>query len=327
MSNAKPILQPCMECPWNSQSRDDLTFWEFGGQVENPKGHQMAYALVAPAHIPVVTVGLRSAECAKGFDYLLIRVGALDAYNLKLDPNRTVLIFVQESQTWTTRAHLSFLAWSGTALAFSSLIQAMAREVTIQSIADVRGYVKSNVSRDFQSLAPLKPYQKHVHEFAGLKLGVFLDDHEEANPKVIAAFEKMAGCSLPEDYREFLLKTNGGQVKNRVSFQANGLKKPRWIRDFRRFRRKPSDFENPRAYFASAVPGLLQIAHDDKSDGIYIGIGPGVLGKVVSISQASGFWHSRDPSLESRLKLRGVRLLGDSFSTFLDSLTIRDELW
>lgn len=107
----KPVLQPWAECPWNSQNRDEHFFWEAGGDLDGSRGYQPSYIIVSPAHIIIVTVGLRSEDCSKGFNYLYIRVGALDAHNLKLNPNHTTLIFVAESEVWTSRGHLTFLKW------------------------------------------------------------------------------------------------------------------------------------------------------------------------------------------------------------------------
>lgn len=327
MSKPKPILQPCMECSWNSQSQDDCFFWEFGGEIKNEKGYQMAYALVAPAGMPVVTVGLRTEDCIKGFNYLMIRVGALNAYNLKLDPKQTTLIFVEKSDVWTTRGHLRFLKWSGTCEAFSYLTKLMVEETTIESVSDIKDYLKKNLNKDAQSLVPLKPFQKHLFEYAGLKLGAFLNDHEDADTSVLEKFEKEAKFSLPNDYRSFLLETNGGHVKNKVSFQVKGLRKPRYISNFRPFRAGDFEFDNPTAYFAFGDPGLLLIAEDEKDEGVYLGICPTVFGKVFSISEECSFHTLKELPLEERLSKRGVRQLGDSFSEFLDSLSITDEIW
>jgi hypothetical protein len=322
----KPVLQPCAECPWNSQSRDDHLFWETGGDVENNRGYQPSYIIVSPAHISIVTVGLRSDGCSKGFNYLYIRVGALDAYNLKLNPNHTTLVFVAESEVWTSRGCITFLKWKGTGEEFAILTKLMMAQVAPTTVGQVKDFIKANRFLDLSEHIPLKPYQKHRFEYRGLKLGEYLSDHVDPDPALIAEFEKKTKLKLPADYRDFILETNGGHIKNRVFYIAKGLKKPRELSSFQRFERGPHLGRNPNDYFEIGPSGFLCIAYDNKNECLFIGLHDTIHGCIFSVSDNSeGFYSSLDDPAK-RAKTRGVRLIANSFSEFIAGLKITDEL-
>lgn len=181
--------------------------------------------------------------------------------------------------------------------------------------------------RKLEALIPLKPYQQHRFVHHGLKLGEFLSDHVDADPELLAKLEKRTKSILPADYRSFMLETNGGHLKNRVYFRVKGMGKALRLVSFIRFNAK-DDLSLPKSHFKIDPPGFLCIARVENDNYIHLGIDEAIHGKVYLVAPKAykeGF-EKRTLSASHRANLGGVRLLADSFSTFIRQLDVTDEL-
>ncbi|MDF3130630.1 SMI1/KNR4 family protein [Kiritimatiellaeota bacterium B1221] len=320
-------LYPHKECPWNSQTHLEHAFWEIGGIVLNPKGYQPAYVIISEACIPIVTAALTSQPGSKTFDHLYIRAGALDAAFLPLPNDCTVLYFVMDSGKGTTKSCISELRWNGTHEELGMLTQLMEEEASPRTVPEIRTFFRKNLKREVSSLIPLKPYQQHLYEYKGLKLGrQIAGDHDAPDHKLIQNFEHKSGEVLPEDYRDFLLKTNGGHLKNKVYFTAKGLRKKRELYSLEQFMQTESDFRNPWAYLKSNWKGFLTIGRDEKDEELVMCLVEPLKGYIFSVSMSSeGFW-SETAEIEERAKARGVRYVASSFSDFVERLEVTTDV-
>lgn len=328
MSKSQPeILQPFKSCQWNSRTVDRGVFWEFGGSIKLKDGYGPAYVLIAPDHIPITTIGLRSLECRRGFDHLYIRIGALDACNLGIEPHTTRFFFVDKEDGMTSKSNLSQFDKGFTNDALSQMIRRMYEQADTLSVTEIKTYITSNKDHDWQNDVPLKPYQQHLFVYRGLKLGQFISDHIDADPKLLDKLENDTGNKLPDDYRSFILETNGGSLKNRVFFKVKGNNKPRQLSSFIRFNAK-SDFSLPQAHYEFDPDGFLCIARDTSDKHIYLGIDPSIHGHVYWLAPKAydDFYHQHSLSPSERARIDGLHLLGSSFSDFIDRLERTDDL-
>jgi SMI1 / KNR4 family (SUKH-1) len=326
-NNPPPKLQPYAGCQWNSISVDNGFYWELGGSAHHKDGFGPSYVVIAPEHIPVTTIGLRSETCRKGFDYLYLRIGALEACNLPIEAGQTTFIFVEKQEGWKSRSLISLWKQPFANEILSRMIQLMNEESNPASVPEIKAYFTTHQNRNLKALIPLKPYQQHRIVHQGLKLGEFLSDHVDAEPALFAKLEKRTKSQLPADYRSFMMETNGGHLKNQVFFHAKGMGKPRRLASFLRFDDK-SEFSLPRSHFQFDPPGFLCIARDGNEKYIYLGIDEAIHGRVYWVAPKAyeeGF-EDRTLTASQRASLAGVHLLADSFSAFIRQLEVTDEL-
>jgi hypothetical protein len=322
-----PILQPVAACQWNSCTVDQGFYWEFGGSVNLKNGYGPSYVVIAPDHIPITTIGLRSDECRKKFDHLFLRVGALDACYLPIEADTTNFIFVTKETGFTSKSNLSFWKGAFTHESLSQMILRMHEESPPSTVAEIKTYITAQKNRDWQALVPLKPYQQHKFNYLGLKLGGFLSDHIDADPALLDKLQKKSKCRLPDDYRSFILETNGGHLKNQVFFHAKKAGKPRRLASFTRFDAN-SEFSLPESHFQFDPPGFLCIARDSHDSNLYLGIDDTIHGRVYWLAPKAFEGFYKDDSLTpiERAGLDGMYLLAESFSFFIGQLKVTDDL-
>jgi SMI1-KNR4 cell-wall len=328
MSEAPKLkLQPYAGCQWNIRSADDQFYWEEGGCSEHKDGFGPTYVLIAPEHFPITTIGLRSENCRKGFDYLYLRIGALEACYLPIEAGQTTFIFVEKQRGWKSSSLIRLWKKPFSNEFLSKMNQLMHEEAPPSSVAEIRSYFMKHQDRDLKALIPLKPYQQHRYVYRGLKLGEYLSDHVDADPALLIKLEEKTKSHLPTDYRSFILETNGGHLKNQVFLQAKGMKKPKRLLSFVRFDAK-SNSALPKSHFKFGPSGFLRFASLDNYHDLFLGIHESIHGKVYWVSPKAyeaGF-ENRTLSAVQRANLSGVKLLAGSFSEFIQQLEVTDEL-
>ena len=326
-SPARPNLQPYADCQWNIRSVDKGFYWERGGSSKHKDGFGPTYVLVAPEHFLITTIGLRSEECRKGFDYLYLRIGALEACCLPVEADQTTFVFVEKQHGGKSGSLIRLWEKPFSDEILSKMIQLMYEESPPSSVAEIRAYFMKNQDRDLKASIPLKPYQEHRYVYRGLKLGELLFDHVDADPALLIKLEEKTKSRLPDDYRSFILETNGGHLKNQVFLHTKGMKKPQRLDSFIRFEAR-SDLSLPKSHFKIDPPGFLCFARIGNNHYLFLGVHASNHGKVYWVSPKAyqaGF-EDRALSTIQRADLSGVRLVADSFSEFIQRLDVTDEL-
>lgn len=160
----------------------------------------------------------------------------------------------------------------------------------------------------------------YLHDQAGSNFAIPPFDKEE-----FVSFFRRAAFNIPAEYLDFLIKTNGGNVGNKVTFPLR--KSRRKIVQFLSF--KPSIFHLPQIwlYRTSSRPlFLLEFAVDSKSDYIVI--------KLASRSPSEGeippgsIWHLTSQAAASLadcldqdvIKSKSCLKIADSFNEFIGML-------
>jgi cell wall assembly regulator SMI1 len=147
----------------------------------------------------------------------------------------------------------------------------------------------------------------------GVKLTINKPSTDEAR---VSAFESALGCRLPDDYREFLLRHNGGQP-HPASFQFALRKGPGTSSSVEWFLSlhdgKFSNLEQKRKIYDGRVPrNTVPIATDAFGNVILLGIRGDAQGRVY-------FWdHEEEP--ESQPDWSNVDLLANNFDEFIAGL-------
>jgi hypothetical protein len=283
-----------------------------------------AYCIISPTHIPTVTVGLKSEPEKPGFDYLYVRAGASKSYNLKLIPDCTLLVFIEKDGE-TTKSMMSILRWGRTSKELILLISLMYEEANPKSVLDAKAFIQTNLNRDLKHLIPVYPWQQHKLVYQGLKLGEFLDDWVPPDPKLIKEFEENSGHLLPDGYKQFILETNGGHLKNQVFFEATALRKPRQITSFTSFIRDGSLGTQPFEYDHFSPMCALMIGYDCRNNYLFMGLDPKIKGNVFSVRDKDELCR-RDLDSVCVARMRGVHLIALSFTEFVNGLTVTDLL-
>ena len=100
-----PVLSPT----WSSQSSLGQVNFENGG-ASLPGGiYQPRYMLVHPLLYEIVTVGMKSSEEVKGYDWLYVRAGGLKADIIPMDGPFSILFFKKDASS--TRALYERYCW------------------------------------------------------------------------------------------------------------------------------------------------------------------------------------------------------------------------
>jgi len=155
----------------------------------------------------------------------------------------------------------------------------------------------------------------------------FADSGSKLSTKSIAQIEKQLGCKLPGDYREFLLKHNGG-CPNKSFFKQRGaefLSSVDWLCTIDKSLAEPNHKSEYRtlaaaqARYAPFVPvDMLVIGRVDQDDPLLLAIRGRRKGKVF-VKKLGDMDPVPDDELE-KLKNVAIRQLAKSFSTFMESL-------
>jgi hypothetical protein len=140
------------------------------------------------------------------------------------------------------------------------------------------------------------------------------DDSPPASPERLAAFEVSRGCNLPEDYRYFLSKCNGGHLGGRYGINVVGGLRPE--PDY-------SLEENARIYGDRLPENLLWIMEDPFGNPICLEIGDENAGRVFHWSAENEPIDGWDGDLETA---DNVILLGESFTEFVAGLPELEEM-
>lgn len=145
--------------------------------------------------------------------------------------------------------------------------------------------------------------------------------------KDIKRFEKQRGVTLPDDYRAFLLKSNGGypDVDVAFSFREGGRPSDSVLSQFYPLDKGSEDSNLDEVYemFVEAgrmPPNLVPIGDDAFGNQICLSVAGKDAGAVY-------FWdHEREPDPARKpVVFRNLSLIADSFSDFLASLEPMEE--
>lgn len=129
----------------------------------------------------------------------------------------------------------------------------------------------------------------------------------------IVKFEKKHNIHLPEDYKQFLLKYNGGSPKPNEywDIEGNYSNSVNYFYGFCKCKKVLSLEEN----INSSVPSQLLVIGDDGSTNLFcLGITQDIFGKIYFIDSGSYPYDKSFPN-------PGIRKLFNSFSSFIGSLT------
>jgi cell wall assembly regulator SMI1 len=144
----------------------------------------------------------------------------------------------------------------------------------------------------------------------------------------LAAFESELGAVLPDDYRSFLIATNGGYLGGRLWFfgpTPDGNAADAGIHHIGGFRKEwHFSLTEHRDCYEGRIPhGLLCVADDPFGNAICIGLADQHRGRIY-------FWdHEAEPDSEGwdgQVQTAGnVTLLANSFSEFVSELKPSEE--
>lgn len=144
----------------------------------------------------------------------------------------------------------------------------------------------------------------------------------------LAAFENELGTDLPDDYRSFLMATNGGYLGGRLWFfgpTPDGNAADAGVHHLGGFRKEWhfSLLEHRNCYAGRIPEGLLWVADDPFGNAICIGLSEPHRGHIY-------FWdHEAEPDPEQwdgQVETAGnVTLLANSFSEFVTGLKPSEE--
>lgn len=162
-----------------------------------------------------------------------------------------------------------------------------------------------------------------LHDQAGSNFAIPPFDHKE-----FEIFFRRAGFSVPSEYLDYLIKTNGGNVGNNAWFAL--LKSRRQLKYFLSF--KPSALPQCWINNASCKPlFFLEIALDSKEDYLVIKLEKRFPGKE-NIKPGS-IWHIKGSgtmnlphSEEKILKEKSCVQIADSFDAFIEMLECDSEI-
>jgi hypothetical protein len=139
----------------------------------------------------------------------------------------------------------------------------------------------------------------------------------------IAEFERQLGSQLPEDYREFLIRCNGGHVGGRLWYVGptpNGARADAGVHHVGGFRKETYfSLERHRESYEGRIPrDLLWIMDDPFGNAICLGIAGDYRGRVY-------FWdHEMEPDADEwngAVETAGnLQLLANSFTEFVAGL-------
>ena len=146
------------------------------------------------------------------------------------------------------------------------------------------------------------------------------------NYKDIKDIESIIQCILPQDYKEFLLKHNGGspnfdafEIKNYFPNGSSSFTDIRYFfglcHDKKSVMKCYDIFDNIRCYEGRVPNELLPIATDSLGNLICLGIKEKYYGKIY-------FWHHEEESdREEKPWWKNITLIADSFTDFLSTLS------
>jgi hypothetical protein len=127
----------------------------------------------------------------------------------------------------------------------------------------------------------------------------------------LAAFESRFGITLPDEYRHFLIQTNGG-VPNRQVFDGNYL-----VRVFFGLHRGPRPERLQwacRTYGGRMPSEIIPVGSDPFGNVFCVGVREGYQGKVY-------FWsHEQEGDEDEPATWDNVRPIAESFNSFLEGL-------
>jgi cell wall assembly regulator SMI1 len=142
----------------------------------------------------------------------------------------------------------------------------------------------------------------------------------QLTPENIKPLQAEIGLDLPDDYRAFLLRHNGGRPKpSGFSFVRRGCEEAAMVGDFYAIQEgSPVDLLKKLRTFGSRIPpAFLPVACDPGGDQILLGLMGEQRGKVY-------YWiHDLDEDAEDETDPRNLGLIAGSFQEFLEAL---DEL-
>jgi hypothetical protein len=145
-----------------------------------------------------------------------------------------------------------------------------------------------------------------------------------ASPEQVAAFEAEIGAPLPDDYRRFLLRSNGGSLGGNYEFEGEAASAV--VRSVGGFREGYS-LRSARGCYQGSPPriphALLWIMDDPGGNAVCLGLTGKHRGRVY-------FWvHDEEPvpdEWDGDVETAGnIRLLADSFTDFVTGLCPRND--
>jgi cell wall assembly regulator SMI1 len=146
--------------------------------------------------------------------------------------------------------------------------------------------------------------------------------YEPITEDKLSQFEKELGRQLPQDYRQFLLRHNGGKPNpGKFSVDIDGFRNTTVVQRFLGFHDTDADsFSRYSKIYENRIPdNLLPIATELSVDLICISINGDDYGKVY-------YWDHNWEVTEGKPDYSNVHILANSFTEFLGTLYDDDTL-